>query len=212
MIQFVIFMGKPGSGKGTQAQYFSKHGWIHLSTGDLFRRHLAEKTPLGKQVQEFVENGNLVPDELTFALVEDFLKSVDQNANIVFDGYPRSKRQAELLDSWSKKTGSKCLGAIEFCLSDESAMERLLNRYYCPVCGYVSNKPGFCVNDGTPLVKRIDDNVEVIQKRVRDYDSYGAELRAYYRNKGIYVAVDAGKEPEEISAFLERIMLKNGLR
>jgi adenylate kinase len=206
MIKYVVFIGKPGSGKGTQAQYFSKLGWVHLSTGDLFRKHLSERTKLGEEIRSYVESGALVPDDVTFAVVEDYLNDLGQKARVIFDGFPRTKSQAELLDEWAQKSNAMLVCAVEFFVSDEEAIKRLTNRYYCPVCGYVSNQPGLCVNDGTPLVKRLDDNEEVIRKRVSDYSTYASELRAFYQDKGKYVAVDGNQAPEHVSAFLERIM------
>jgi len=212
MVKYVVFLGKPGSGKGTQAQYFSRYyGWIQLSTGELFRKHLKEKTVLGSKVEEFVEKGDLVPDDVTFSLVKDFLDKAGADSRIIFDGFPRNENQAKMLDDWSENTGAQLLAAVEFSLPDEEALRRLLNRYYCPTCGYVGNQPGKCPNDGSILVKRSDDSEDVIRKRLSDYDSYASELRSHYRRRGKYVAVDATKTPSEISKFLERVMLKNGL-
>jgi len=198
MVKYVVFLGKPGSGKGTQAQYFSRYyGWIQLSTGELFRKHLKEKTVLGSKVEEFVEKGDLVPDDVTFSLVKDFLDKAGADSRIIFDGFPRNENQAKMLDDWSENTGAQLLAAVEFSLPDEEALRRLLNR----------NQPGKCPNDG----KRSDDSEDVIRKRLSDYDSYASELRSHYRRRGKYVAVDATKTPPEISKFLERVMLKNGL-
>jgi len=131
--QVRCFPGKPGSGKGTQAQYFSRYyGWIQLSTGELFRKHLKEKTVLGSKVEEFVEKGDLVPDDVTFSLVKDFLDKAGADSRIIFDGFPRNENQAKMLDDWSENTGAQLLAAVEFSLPDEEALRRLLNRYYCP--------------------------------------------------------------------------------
>ncbi|HPU69948.1 MAG TPA: nucleoside monophosphate kinase [Coprothermobacter proteolyticus] len=211
MIRYVIFLGKPGSGKGTQAQYFSRFGWIHLSTGELFRRHLQEKTVLGSEVEQFVKKGDLVPDDVTFSLVEDFLTKAKPDSRIIFDGFPRSENQARLLEDWTEKTRALLVAAVEFFLPDDEAVRRLLNRYYCPTCGYVSNEPGLCPNDGSSLVKRTDDSEEVVRKRLADYESYAPQLRTFYRRKGKYLAIDATKKPSQISKFLESVMLRNDL-
>lgn len=206
MIKYVIFLGKPGSGKGTQAQRFVERGWAWLSTGELMRQHIRNQTDLGKQVSHYVQSGALVPDEITFALVSDFLKGLSDEARVVMDGFPRNKNQAQLLEEWSTRNGAELILAIEFCLSDDEALRRLLNRYMCPVCGFIGNAPGRCPKDGAELVRRVDDDEAVIMRRIQDYGNYISQLRAYYQRLGKYMAVNGMASPDTITKQLDKVM------
>lgn len=212
MATYLIFLGPPGSGKGTQADLLKdKYGWVHLSTGDLFRENIAKGTPLGLKVKDILASGALVPDDLTVAMVMERLKAPDTLQGVVFDGFPRTLGQAEALKAALAQEGKQIQDVIYFGLPDAVIVERLSARRSCPKCGAVYNmvsKPPrsdeVCDLDGTKLIQRSDDRAEVIQNRLDVYNQQTAPLIGYYRNEGLLHEIDATKDIETVLAELDR--------
>lgn len=171
----LVLVGPPGAGKGTQATVLSrKLGVPHISTGDLFRAHISQRTELGVEVQRYIDSGKLVPDEVTNEMVRERLTEPDAAAGFLLDGFPRNIAQAEVLGTFIGRAGHKLDAVLEFRVDEEIVVERLLAR------------------------GRTDDTEDVIRHRQEIYRSETAPLLEYYRD--IVVTVDALGEVEEITA------------
>jgi adenylate kinase len=175
---YIVFFGPPGCGKGTQAKKVSEElGLLQLSTGELFRKHLSEKTPLGVKAQEYMSKGELVPDDITIGMVRERLQQPDAKVGAIFDGFPRTGAQAEALDKLLKELGSRLAMVIDFALPIEISRQRLLGR-----------------QEG-----RADDKPEVIEKRLQDHAKVEASVMPHYHKQaGLVKSVDATGSIDEI--------------
>jgi len=206
-----VFLGPPGAGKGTQAKKLSGDlGLVHISTGDLLRDAVSRGTPLGRKAKEYIDRGELVPDDLMIALIEEVLP---QSGGVIFDGFPRTIPQAQALDELLNKRRMTIDGAVLFELEDEEIVRRLTGRRTCPSCGAVYhmiyNPPRedeVCDNCGTKLIQRDDDREEVVRKRLEVYRNQTAPLIDYYSRENKLIRLDAARPIEEIYADLLRIV------
>ncbi len=211
---YLIFLGPPGSGKGTQADKLQdRYGLLHLSSGELFRENIAKGTPLGLKVKDILASGSLVPDDLTVAMVMDRLAQPDSVQGVVFDGFPRTREQAIALQHAFDRAGKTLTRAVYFHVDDEIVIERLAARRVCPADGATYNlksKPPqqdqVCDNDGTPLVQRDDDKPEVVGKRLELYRELTEPLISFYREEGLLAEIDASRSISESEAALDRLM------
>lgn len=202
----ILFIGPPGSGKGTQSQKLvSQKNLSHLSTGDLFRKNLKEQTSLGEKAQSYIDQGALVPDEITKAMVEEFVKKVPAEKGILFDGFPRNFKQSEALDKILKETNRKLNKVFFLSLSDDAVVERLTGRLWAPksACVYhIKNnppkRPGFCDVSGEALVTRSDDREELIRPRLQVFHEETEPLLRKYEKKGLLVRIQAENSPSEV--------------
>ena len=202
----IILLGPPGAGKGTQAKFISeKYSIPHISTGDIFRKNIKEKTPLGINAKEYIDKGELVPDSITISIVEERIKEKDCKNGFLLDGFPRTVYQAEALDAVLEKMGSKIDYVINIASSEKEIIERLTGRRVCKVCGagyHVTNIPpkkeGICDVCGGKLIQRDDDKLETIKNRLRVYESQTRPLIDYYTNTKILVSVDGDKGLESV--------------
>ena len=200
----IIMLGAPGAGKGTQAKHIAgKYCIPHISTGDIFRANIKNGTDLGKKAKEYMDQGLLVPDELTCDLVMDRIQQDDCTSGFVLDGFPRTIPQAEALDAALTKIGEKMDYAIDVDVPDENIVNRMSGRRACLDCGatyhIVSLPPkteGKCDHCGSDLVLREDDKPETVQKRLTVYHDQTQPLIDYYKNQGILKSVD-GTQPME---------------
>ncbi len=200
----LVMLGPPGAGKGTQAKKLAEViGVPHISTGDIFRRNIMEKTPLGKKASVFMDRGDLVPDEITVAMVEDRLGQADCGDGFILDGFPRTVPQAVELDKMLENMDTTLNGVVEIVVGDGEILHRLLNRRACPVCGriyhLIFNPPcreNTCDDDGATLIHRSDDTREVIKNRIAVYKEKTGPLVDYYRNSGKLLQVN-GEQPIE---------------
>ena len=200
----IIMLGAPGAGKGTQAkQIAGKYSIPHISTGDIFRANIKNGTELGKKAKEYMDQGLLVPYELTCDLVMDRIQQDDCKNGFVLDGFPRTIPQAEALDAALTKIGEKMDYAIDVDVPDENIVSRMSGRRACLDCGatyhIVSLPPkteGKCDHCGSDLVLRDDDKPETVQKRLTVYHEQTQPLIDYYKNQGILKSVD-GTQPME---------------
>lgn len=189
-----IFIGPPGSGKGTLAQLCSRQlGWSILSTGNLCRKHIIKKTSLGKEIDFMLKSGNLVPDRLVIQVVSEWFGKQKQFSTVILDGYPRTVKQAQALDVLIKKI--ERVYVIKFVLANDEIIKRLQNRYICEneECQIVYSKSFDLLiqkNDmkcnvcSSPVIRRSDDKEEVIKKRLKGYYKYEQELLHFYHRGG----------------------------
>jgi adenylate kinase len=199
----LVFLGPPGAGKGTQAKLlFQRMGFLHLSTGDLLREAVKNQTPLGKKAKEYMDRGELVPDELIVQLIEE---TMPKDGNVILDGFPRTVNQALALEEMLKVKGEKISKVLFFDVPDEVIIDRLSGRRVCSKCGAVYhvkyNPPkieGVCDLCGGSLVQRDDDREEVVKKRLEVYRIQTQPLIEFYQDRGIIYRLDAEKGVEEL--------------
>ncbi len=200
----IIMLGAPGAGKGTQAKRIAEKYTIpHISTGDIFRANIKNGTELGKKAKEYMDQGALVPDELTCDLVMDRIQQDDCKNGFVLDGFPRTIPQAEALDEALNKIGQKMDYAIDVDVPDENIVNRMGGRRACLSCGatyHVEFNPtkadGICDACGAQTVLRDDDKPETVQKRLTVYHDQTQPLIDYYKKQNILKSVD-GTQPME---------------
>ncbi|MCI8641559.1 MAG: adenylate kinase [Clostridia bacterium] len=192
----MIMLGAQGTGKGTVAGLISeKIGIPQISTGDIFRKNINEKTPLGIEADKYISKGNLVPDEITVPLVENVLKSEETKEGAILDGFPRTLEQAEKLDEILKRLNKKVDMVINLTTPKEELIDRMLTRRVCTnqECKATYNiklhppvKEGICDKCGSPLKQRADDSdSEAIKRRLEIYEEKTSSLVEFYRNKGV---------------------------
>jgi len=194
----LILLGPPGSGKGTLAADLEQLYEIpHISTGDIFRRNIREKTALGQEAETYMNRGALVPDELTIAMVDDRLKQDDCKHGFLLDGFPRTIVQADALARLSALQDKPLTAVLNLIVRDETILKRLSGRRMCPRCGrgynIHSQKPsvtGICDDCQVALVQRADDKEETILKRLQTYKEQTEPLIAYYRERGLLIDAD----------------------
>ena len=210
----IIMLGAPGAGKGTQAkQIAAKYDIPHISTGDIFRANIKNGTELGKKAKEYMDQGMLVPDELTCDLVMDRIAQEDCAKGFVLDGFPRTIPQAEALTNALTKIGQAMDYAIDVDVPDENIVNRMSGRRACLNCGatyHVVFNPtkteGVCDTCGNETVLRDDDKPETVQKRLSVYHDQTQPLIDYYKNMNILKSVDGTKPMNEVFSDIVAIL------
>jgi adenylate kinase len=207
MIQLrLILLGPPGAGKGTQASAIvEKYNIPHISTGDIFRANIKEKTELGKQVEEYLNKGLLVPDELVVSIVKDRISKEDCKNGFLLDGFPRTVAQAEALDEELKNMSLKIDRVINIEADKDLLIERIIGRRICRDCGATyhikfspTKQAGICDKCGGELYQREDDKLETVEKRIEVYTEQTKPLIDYYAKKGLLLNVDGTKDKKEV--------------
>ena len=212
----IIMLGAPGAGKGTQAEKIcEKYQIPHISTGDIFRANIRNGTELGKKAKAYMDQGALVPDELTCDLVVDRISQPDAANGYVLDGFPRTIPQAEALDKALAARGEKVDFAIDVEVPDENIVSRMAGRRACLKCGasyHTKFKPpkkeGICDNCGSELVLRDDDKPETVQKRLEVYHAQTQPLIDFYEKKGVMHSVDGTQDINKVFADIVEILGK----
>jgi len=200
----VVILGPPGAGKGTQAELLSKElGVPKLSMGDILRKAVKEKTPLGEEAQRYMKEGKLVPDELILKLLEEKIEKVAEDAGFVLDGFPRNLRQAQILNNFLESRGKNLDWAIYLKVGEEEIVNRLRHRLICSKCGKVYRKDEIkqdriCEECGSQLAKRKDDDPHTIKERIKVYFEHTFPLVKYYQKKGILKEVEGEGKEEEV--------------
>ncbi len=208
--KYVILLGPPASGKGTQAARLRDHlALSHVASGDLFRYNLKNATPLGLQAKTYMDRGALVPDDLTIAMVLDRLAQPDCANGALLDGFPRTLAQAAALDTALAANGVHIGRVLNVIVPDEALIARVTGRRLCRTCGepyHIQFKqpqqPGICDLDGGELYQRDDDTVATVGNRLRVYWEQTSPLIAYYRERGILVDIDGDRAMEDVTASL----------
>lgn len=210
----IIMLGAPGAGKGTQAKMIAeKYAIPHVSTGDIFRANIKEGTELGKEAKKYMDQGLLVPDELTVKILLDRVAKEDCKNGYVLDGFPRTIPQAEVLDNALTKLGDKIDYAIDVDVPDENIIKRMSGRRACLSCGATYHiehippkKEGICDVCGQELVLRDDDKPETVKNRLNVYHEQTQPLIDFYTAKGILKTVDGTKDMKEVFAAIVSIL------
>lgn len=210
----IILMGPPGVGKGTEAQLLSKHYQIpHISTGNIFRELYKDKTTVGKIAKEYIDRGELVPDDITNEIVRQRLSNKDAQKGFLFDGYPRNIEQAKSFDQFLDQKGWEMDAVINIAIDENLLVDRISGRRVCEVCGAVyhiqykkPDKTGVCDKDGGKLIQRTDDMEETVQRRLRVYNEQTAPVIGYYENSGFLYTIDGSGTIEETNSRIMKVL------
>lgn len=219
----IIILGAPGAGKGTQAKRLAQaSGTPHVSTGDIFRAHIENKTSIGTKIEQCINKGNLVPDDLASAVVAQRLAESDCAQGFILDGFPRTRPQAEDLDSLLAERGETLDIVIVLEVDDAELVERLSARRTCPTCGKIynilfdpPNNEGQCNEtdcQDTELVQREDDKEDTIRERLKVYHQTTEPLISFYQAKGLRKSVGGTYlGPDDVALKIEEILTKTGV-
>ncbi len=216
MATYIVMLGPPGVGKGTQAKILAeKTGLAHVSSGDLFRDNIKSQTELGQLAQSFMNKGELVPDDVTIAMIREHLARADCQAGAILDGFPRTPAQADALKQMLAEFGGD-VGYVPFINADADVLvSRLSGRWTCRANGHVFhqlfNPPkqaGVCDLDGSELYQRDDDKVETVTRRIQVYSEQTAPLIKYYREAGKLIEIDGAQPIEQVTAALMKAVSK----
>jgi adenylate kinase len=210
-VKITVFLGAPGSGKGTQAKRLAEnHGFKHFSTGDMLRAALQAGTPVGLKAKQFVDKGELVPDEVMIELIEGALAPLPAKASALLDGFPRTVPQAEALDTNPRTAVGK---AIYFSIPEKVLIGRLTGRRICEKCGepfhvlfMVPKKAGLCDRCGGKLFQRTDDSENVVQRRLEIFRGQNEQLLEYYRTQHKLTQLEADRPVDEVQAELIQLL------
>ena len=210
----VILLGPPGAGKGTQATTIVKEYQIpHISTGDIFRENIKNGTELGKKAQEYMNQGELVPDDLVIEIATDRLAREDCHQGFLLDGFPRTVHQAEELDGFLEGRGDKVHHVLNISVAKEELIRRLIGRRVCKNCGATYHietmKPkveGVCDVCGGELVQRADDNRETVENRIDVYEQQTMPLIDYYEKAGVLAHIDGSLGLENVFTKIREVL------
>jgi adenylate kinase len=214
MATYIVMLGPPGVGKGTQAKILAKKtGLVHVSSGDLFRENIKNQTELGQLAQSYMNKGELVPDDVTIAMVRERLSRQDCQAGAILDGFPRTPAQADALKQMLAEFGGD-VDYVPFISADDDVLvTRLSGRWTCRANGHVFHtlfnppkQPGVCDLDGSELYQRDDDKTETVTRRIQVYMQQTAPLIEYYRRAGKLVEIDGAQPIEEVTAALVKAL------
>lgn len=213
----IVLLGPPGAGKGTQAKSISnKYSIPHISTGDIFRKNISENTPLGIEAKGYMDNGQLVPDEVTINMVKDRLQQDDCNDGYLLDGFPRTVTQADALNNFLIERGEQLDTALLIKVPNEFILERMTGRRVCPSCGasyHVKFNPptneGKCGLCGNEVIQRKDDTVDTVKERLDVYQRETQPLIEFYSEKQLLSKVDGTKAINEVFRGICEILGKS---
>jgi adenylate kinase len=206
----LVLLGPPGSGKGTQGERLNADLRLpYYATGDILRGAVRDETPLGKSAKEYMDRGDLVPDEVIVGVIAERIDSAEAREGFILDGFPRTTPQAEALDTKLAELGRAVTVVLLIEVSDDAVVRRLGGRRTCEANGHVFhvdfNPPkveGVCDIDGSPLIVRDDDRPDVIRKRLATYHEKTEPLVSYYDGKGVLRRVEGEREPDQVTAEL----------
>ena len=210
MSRYIVLLGPPGAGKGTQAKLVSgKLKMPHISSGDIFRENLKNKTELGNLAGGFINRGELVPDDVTIAMIKDRLSRPDCTQGALLDGFPRTAAQAEALDTMLQDLDGQVVAVPYIKVAEEILIDRLTGRWTCPTCSRVYHekfnppqKTGICDLDQAELYQRDDDKAETVKNRIRVYLEQTQPLIDYYQKVGVLLEIDGAQGIDQVSVDL----------
>ncbi|MGM0472346.1 MAG: adenylate kinase [Bacillota bacterium] len=212
----IILVGPPGAGKGTQAANLVEEFDVpHIATGDIFRSAIKNETPLGQKAKEYIDQGQLVPDEVTIGIVENRLADDDCQAGFILDGFPRTVGQADALEDILADLAIELDAVINIAVSDEEVIRRLSGRRVCSECGrsyHLDFNPpeneGVCDQCGSQLYQRDDDQPETIKERLEVYKEQTEPLINYYQDKGKLKSIDGEATPDQVFANIKQELVE----
>ena len=204
---YIVLLGPPASGKGTQAARLCAELKLpHVASGDLFRENYKNETELGSRAKHYIDRGNLVPDDLTIAMVMDRLSRPDCAEGVILDGFPRTIAQAKALDKALSDQGQKISAVPNIIVPDEVLIERVSGRRICRMCGESYHvkfnppkEPGLCDQDGGELYQRKDDHPETVRKRLEVYWEQTSPLIGYYRRQGTLIEINGNQTIDSVA-------------
>ena len=204
----IVLLGAPGAGKGTQAaKLVEKFGFAHISTGDMLRAAVKNKTPLGLEAKKFMDAGDLVPDEVVIGLVKERLQDDDTKAGFILDGFPRTSVQAVALDSELSELKRPLDAALLIDVDKEVIIKRLTSRRQCRECGYIgTDKDATCPNCSGEMYQRDDDNEATVRNRLDVYETSTAPLIDYYRGCDLLVEINGDQDPEVVFEDVQKVL------
>ncbi len=216
MPTYIVLLGPPGVGKGTQAEIIAETtGLPHVSSGDLFRENFKNETELGNLAQSFMNKGELVPDDVTISMIRDRLSRPDCKSGVLLDGFPRTTVQADSLASLLAEFDGKVNYVPYITASETTLIERLSGRWTCKAQGHVFHekfnppqRTGLCDFDGSQLYQRDDDRAETVRRRIQVYFAQTAPLIAYYRERGLLSEIDGAQPIKKVTADLLAVLRK----
>ena len=216
MARYIVLLGPPGAGKGTQAKRVSgKLNMPHISSGDIFRENLKKNTELGELAKGYINRGELVPDDVTIAMIKDRLSRPDCQAGALLDGFPRTVAQAQALDEMLGDLSGQVSAVPYIKVDDEVLIDRLTGRWTCPVCSRVYhekfNPPqesGLCDFDQAELYQRDDDKAETVTQRIRVYLEQTQPLIDYYQEQGVLLEIDGAQAIDAVSEDLMAALIQ----
>lgn len=212
----LIILGPPGSGKGTQSDFLvEQYHFVHLSTGDLLRDEIAEKSEIGLSAKSYMDQGKYVPDDVMNGIVEN--KIIKLKDNFILDGYPRTLAQVKFLETVLETINHQIDVVLYLEIKEQTIVDRLLARLVCPVCKTTYNKISMppkvdtlCDKDQTPLIQRTDDsNQEKIATRLNEYNQSTQPLVDYFKSKGLLKVIDANQDNKAIHQQLDQLIGAN---
>lgn len=214
MTKYTILLGPPGAGKGTQAKNLSKElGLPQISSGDIFREHLKAQTELGKLAEKYINRGELVPDDVTIAMIQERLARPDCVNGAILDGFPRTVTQAQAFSEMLRTTGGEIAIVLNINVPEAVLVDRLSNRQTCRAQGHIFHKefnppklPNRCDFDGSELYQREDDKEDTVKNRIQVYLNQTMPLISYYQEKGLLKEVDGAQPIEEITRHMLELL------
>lgn len=210
MATYIILLGPPGAGKGTQAEILTETTkLVHISSGDLFRENIQNQTELGKLAKSYMDKGKLVPDDVTIAMIRDRISRADCKAGAILDGFPRTPTQADELEKMLSEFGGQMDAVLYITAAESILIERTSGRWTCRAQGHIYNhtfsvpkQAGICDIDGSELYQREDDKAEMVAKRIHVYLEQTIPLVEYYRKRGKLIEVNGAQPVEQVTKDL----------
>ena len=214
LVDFYVFLGPPGAGKGTQTKVVaSKFGIPQISSGDIFRENFKKGTELGIKANQYIKVGDLVPDDITIAIVRERISRTDCASGAILDGFPRTPAQAKALNEMLEESGCKIKNVPYISVSEDELIERLTGRLTCRSQGHIFHRKfnppktsGICDYDGSELYQREDDKPETVKRRIRVYEKQTQPLVDYYRQRGLLVEIDGNQGIDQVTEDLVNLL------
>ena len=216
MATYIVLLGPPGVGKGTQAKIMAeKTKFVHISSGDLFRENIKNQTELGKLAKSFMDKGDLVPDDVTISMIRDRINRPDCQAGAILDGFPRTPTQADALEKMLAEFNGQVDAVPYITAAEDVLVERTSGRWSCRAQGHIYHQKfsppkqsGICDVDGSELYQRDDDKVETVTKRIRVYLDQTMPLVEYYRKRGILLEINGTQAVDQVAQKLVTALKK----
>ena len=210
----LMVFGAPGAGKGTQAKFLvEKYNIPQISTGDMLRAAIVQKSVMGMEAKKYMDNGELVPDSTIIGIIKERLEKDDCQKGFILDGFPRTLAQAQALDVLMKESGKELDFVLSFDVPDSLIVERIVGRRVCPKCGasyHIEFNPpknnGICDACGAELITREDDNADTVKNRLSNYHKQTAPLIDFYKKMGVFAQIDGSQELSKVTEDMFKIL------